>query len=70
MEAYNSLSLELEQAIAQVQSLGELKADLANSGGKTSVDSTGDIESEQENRENEVQAILLETPCEDLKVGR
>ncbi|XP_002525180.2 interactor of constitutive active ROPs 2, chloroplastic isoform X1 [Ricinus communis] len=56
MEAYNSLSLELEQSKTQVKSLEELisklKADLANTDGKL-VNSTVDTGPPQESEEND-----------------
>lgn len=57
MEAYKSLSLELEQSKAQVKSLEEhvskLQADLANSGDKKSMNPFGDVEPAGESAENE-----------------
>ncbi|KAL9374060.1 hypothetical protein Peur_033680 [Populus x canadensis] len=57
MEAYRSLSLELEQSRAQVKPLEELvsklQADPANICGKTVMNPTGDVEVLQESVENE-----------------
>ncbi|KDP29076.1 hypothetical protein JCGZ_16465 [Jatropha curcas] len=57
MDAYNSLSLDLEQSRAQVKSLeelvSELQADVANSGKQKSGSPTGNVESASESGENE-----------------
>ncbi|OAY42634.1 interactor of constitutive active ROPs 2, chloroplastic [Manihot esculenta] len=64
MEAYNSLSLELEQSKAQVRSLEEhvskLQSDLANSVGKILLNPTGDVEQAGESGENEESNQLKE----------
>ncbi|KAJ9181617.1 hypothetical protein P3X46_009730 [Hevea brasiliensis] len=64
MEAYNSMSLELEQSKAQIRSLEELvsklQSDLANSGGKNLLSPTGDVEHAGESGENEERNQLKE----------
>ncbi|KAF2289973.1 hypothetical protein GH714_039381 [Hevea brasiliensis] len=64
MEAYNSMSLELEQSKAQIRSLEELvsklQSDLANSGVKNLLSPTGDVEHAGESGENEERNQLKE----------
>jgi chromosome segregation ATPase len=71
MEAYRSLSLELEQSRAQEQSLEELvsklQADLANVSEKTVENPTGDVQVSHESVENE-ETKQLEAEMNLLKI--
>ncbi|GAV82276.1 hypothetical protein CFOL_v3_25728 [Cephalotus follicularis] len=74
-EAYNSLSLELQQSKARVKSLeglvSKIREDLVNGSRQKMVDPTGDVEFSEENGENkEVDQLKTELSFAKLEVGQ
>ncbi|XP_041025790.1 interactor of constitutive active ROPs 2, chloroplastic [Juglans microcarpa x Juglans regia] len=75
MEAYNSLSVELEQSKVQVESLegrvSTLQVDVVDSNGKKLADPTGTYKIVQENEENEeTNKLKMELNFLKLEVGK